>query len=706
MNEINKQDLVSYLEKASLVIVGLILIFFPLIFTSLTTDLYVLPKEAFLIFSVIVLMLLYGVKTYFSQSLKIKRTPFDFPILIFVGAIFLSVIFSVAKYDSIFNFVPFLFAAISFFAITYNVRDKKSVFVMIGSLIAGAALTSLISIFSFLKIYVFPFDFTHSQTFTPLGSTLDQALYLGFVLILGIYFLLPYVKKGKLDLTNKNDLPTVVGIGIGSLITLLGLGVSIYMLMTLQPPLILPLTTGFQTSFAAISQDGPRIIAGFLFGTGYGEFSIAFLRFKQAAFNTNPTLWNLTFFRSTNFILELLATTGILGLLSFFFLCYRIVKERPLFIPLVLIIATAFVLPFGFYHLFLIFAMLGIYSAMKGTEQNHKYFDVELQLVASKKGFFVLSSEEVGTKQQEKYGKTLSLIVLFLIVVFCGIFGFLTYDFTAGNVNFQKSLVAASQNNGTQTYTYQNNTLNSFTGRYVDSYYRVFSQTNLALANSLASSVPQGKTPSAQTSQTIYTLVQQSINAARSATNISPQNAIDWQNLSSVYRSLIGFGQNADSYAILAAQQSVALDPTNPQEYINLGGIYYQLKAWDNALAQFQQAINLKPDFANAYYNHAHALIEKGDLTTALTELQTVKTLVANDPTNLQKINDEIKTLQSQIASGQKTAAQNSSLNVNQPQTSLPPQNPPVKIPGPTASVTPKPTTTPPAVSPTTTPTP
>ena len=691
-NEQSKEQIVSYIEKASVAILGILFILFPLVFTNITTDLFVLPKQAFLIFVVLILMILYGVRTFFAEKVRIRRTPFDLPILLFVGATLLSVVFSVAKFDSLYNFVPLLLAALSYFTITYNIRNEKSLFVLIGSLLAGGALVSLISIFSFLKIYIFPLDFTKSQTFTTLGSSLDQAIYLGFMLVLGAYFIYMLIKK------KNQDMVKLVGLSIMSVILLLGFIVSIYISATLQKPVILPLATGFQTAFAAISQDGGRVIQGFLFGSGFGEFSIVFSKFKQATFNASPTIWNLTFFRSTSFVLELLATTGLLGLLSFIFIVFKAAKEKPLFIPLAVLIVTSFVLPFSFYHIAVLFFFLGIYSSVKGLSNGNEYFDVEIQLVASKKGFFVLSAEEVSSQAQEKYGRALSSIVLGIIALFAIVFGFLTYDFLLENVNFQKSLVFASQNNGSLTYTNQSNVLNSFTGRYVDAYYRVFSQTNLALANSLATSVPKNSTPSAQTTQTINTLVQQSINAARSATTVSKNNALNWQNLSSVYRALIGFGQNADSFAILAAQQSIQLDPTNPQEYINLGGIYYQLGSYENAITQFQQAIVLKPDLPNAYYNYAHALIQKGDLKGGLTQLQTVKSLVANDPTNAAKIDQEIKTLEAQIAQGSANGqvGQNQTLETNQ-QPVLPAQNPPVKIPAPTTNVksTPAPSLTP-----------
>lgn len=705
MDNEQKLELIRFIEKASVTILGLLFILYPILFTNLTTDFFVLPKQALIVFAALVLMLLFGVKSLLSEKVRIRRTPFDVSVILFILALLLSSIFSVAPADSFTNFIPVLFAGILYFGIIYNVKNEKSVLVLVGSLLTGASLLALISIFTYFKIYVFPFDFTKTPGFTPSGSLLDQALYLLFVLPVGLYFLSPFLDKVKHRETasqKQADYAKLSGFGLACVVILAGLALSAYQIVTQPGSLILlPLETGFQTAFAAISQDSGRIIQGLLFGSGYGEYLIDFTRFKQASFNANPTLWSLAFVRSSTFVLELLATTGILGLFSYFFLCYKVLKERPLFIPLVLILAVSFILPLSFYNIALIFFLLGSYAGIKGLTDDQKYFDVELELVALKKGFIAFSQEE--HVRERTSSKMLSYSVFSIIAVAVLFFGFMSYDYLYANALFRSSLVAASQNNGQLTYTDQSGALSSYTGKYVDSYYRVFSQTNLALANALANSVPKGSTPSAQTQQTIYTLVQQSINAGRQATTLSPQNTVDWQNLASIYRSLIGFGQNADSFAILAAQRAVQLDPTNPQSYITLGGIYYQLGQWNNAETQFQQAINLKPDYANAYYNLGHALEQSGDLKGALTQFQTVKQLVANDPANLKKINDEIAALEQQLGQAQPGKTQNAAQNqvqpaplrVSTPSGTLPTQNPPVKIPAPATNVTVTPTPTP-----------
>jgi len=692
-NEEQKLEIVNYIEKASVAILGLLFILFPVFLTNLTTDYYVLPKQALVIFVGLAVMVLYGVKTLLLEKVRIRRTPFDLAVILFLAAILLSSIFSTAWAESLSNFIPVLFAGLLYFGIVYNSRNEKSVLVLIGSLLTGACLLAVMPILSHLKLYILPFDFAKTTIFTPTGSSLDQALYLLFVLPVSFYFILPILMKKKVNsifTEKKEDLVKIFGFGLAGLIILSGLAVSIYNLIQPNGLILLPLETGFQTAFAAISQDAGRTLQGFLFGNGFGEYLLDFAKFRQASFNANPTLWGLGFIHSSTFALELLATTGIFGLLSFIYLCYKVVREKPLFVPVIIILATAFVLPLTFVSLAPLFFLLAIYATLRGLSNDPKYFDVEMELVAFKKGFITFTT---GDEKRKDYAKVLSYSIFGIILVLVTLLGFLSFNYLSANITFAKALVAADQNNGQLTYTYESNAISSFTGKYNDAYFRVFSQTNLALANSLAASVPQGASPSAQTQQTIYTLVQQSINAARQATTLSPQNPLDWQNLSVIYRSLIGFGQNADSFAILAQQQAIQLDPINPQGYITLGGIYYQLGLWDKAQEQFQQAATLKPDFPNAYYNLAHTLIQKGDLKGALVQLETVKSLEANDPTNLAKVNEEIKQLQAQInqgANGQTTLP-------TSPTTALPKQNPPVKIPAPEATIVPTkaPTVTP-----------
>src|SRR3989344_4584782 len=675
----SKTEIASYLENASLFLLGLLLLIFPFFLLTLTTDAFILPKQILLGAVVLIILVVFGIKSLSKGQVILRRTPFDLPILLFTLSLLTSSIFAVNRADALISFVPLLFSVLAFFAIVNTAKDKNSALLLITSLLTGAGIVSILSLLSFLKIYILPFAFTKSQTFSPLGSLLDQALYLLLVLPLAVYLALPLLSKRKsedpsavthADLSGHEKKGSPVPFTAGTVIIIVGLLISAYLLFKTPSQnggfLTLPFETGFQTSFAAISQDTGRVVQGFFLGSGYGTYVTDFTRFKQPVFNQNPNLWALTFFRSSSFILELLATTGILGALLFI-------------VPII----ASFLLPFSFSVLALFFILLGIVSSLRANSpkgESEGFFDVELQLVALKKGLIAFDTSLSRGKKS-----VLPSIILTLILILVGLIGYFGGKYVISDTLFQESLIAASQNNGTLTYQKQARSISTFP--YRDAYYRIFSQTNLALANSLAAQQPANSSPSAQTQQTIFTLIQQSINAGRAAVTYAPQTMLNWQNLASIYRSLIGFGQNADNFSILASQQAITLDPNNPQEYVNLGGIYYQLGQWDNAIRQFQIAATLKPDLANAYYNLGHALQEKGNLNDAMAQYETVGRLVANDKPNFDKISKEIEDLRKRIAGAStETGPAPSSeqpIGISSPQSQLPPQNPPVKIPAP-----------------------
>ena len=710
-----KNEISSYLENISLLIAALVLFLFPLFITNMTTDPYSIPKQALLGLAAIILLLLFAGKMMSDGNVRIRRTPIDTGLLLFGVALLISAAVSVNRIDSLIAFVPLLFALVIYYMVVNVAKTESTVSFLITAAVAGATITSLFAILSFLKLYPLPFSFAKATTFTPLGSLLDQAMYLAFFLPIAGYFALPLIRDVK-GIREKE-----IGFGIASIIILLGLCITLYQLVFVQNPLLLPFSIGFQTAFAAISQDNARLLWGFLFGSGFGTYLADFTRFKPLTINVNQALWSVSFFRSSSFILELLATTGVVGIGAFLLIVFQLMKagthklqDNPLLTSVLLVLAATLILPFSFISQTALFFILALAMAVQGLRDHKNFFDIDLRFVAFRNGINPFETNLAG----QGHGHTtkilpVTLFVLFLLV--SGVVGFYTVYYVISDVMFQRSLVAASSNNGLQTYNNQISAINFFP--YRDAYYRIYSQTNLVLANSLAAQQPANTKPSEQIQETITQLIQQSINAARQATTIAPLTSGNWQNLSSIYRGLIGFGENAESFAIATQQQSAVLDPNNPEQYIILGGIYYQLQQWDNAQRQFQIAITLKPDYANAYYNLGHALESKGDFQNALVQYEAVKTLTTNNPENKKKIEEEILAMQKKIGTASNAAnattqqqpaspagGQGGPLEVNQPQTQLPETNNPVQIPGPSETVTPTPT--PSGQAPTTSPSP
>ena len=648
----------AYIENVSVFLLGIGLITFPILFSTLTTEVFTLPKQIIISVMAIILLFLYGIKVISDGRVVFKRTIFDLPLIIFLIIAGMSAYFSINRYDVIINYLPLLFSIIIFFSITNYVKSESSILFIIASVIAGGCISAVLFLLSIFGINIFPVSQGQIQILTTLGSLMDQSIYLCMLIPVSIYSAL-ILGKGK---ESSQEIKKYIFIA-SAIIIIIGAIATIYKLFTL--PInsggltLLPFQIGFQTSLAAISQDTGRLLQGFLFGSGFGTYATDFTRFKPVTINLDPTLWSLLFFKSSSFIFEILSTTGVLGLSAFIFLSIRFVKEglrenqgnkNPLFVSLIIAIIASMALPFTFTIQTIIFVLLGLFASIQGLHLNDKFFDVEIDLVTLRKGIFATSTLDDPLHHTAEEKKIKKILPAFIFVAISSIvvgLGYITSIYVLADLAFQRSFIFASKNDGSQTYNEQTKAIRLFP--YKDSFYRVYSQTNLSLAISVASSIQKDSSPSAKTQQTINTLIQQSINSARNATTISPLSSSNWQNISFIYKDLIGYVKDAERFAILTNQQAISIDPNNPQQYLNLGSIYYQLGQWDNAVHQFQIAITLKNDLSNAYYNLGHALEQKGDVEGALLQYQAVKTIVAKDEKNVKQITKEIEDLTARV---------------------------------------------------------
>ncbi len=188
---------------------------------------------------------------------------------------------------------------------------------------------------------------------------------------------------------------------------------------------------------------------------------------------------------------------------------------------------------------------------------------------------------------------------------------------------------------------------------YKDNYRRAFSQTNLFIANSLADKVNKSELPegsnvinemSPEDKQTATKAIQAAIEEAKAAVKLNENKAENWENLGNIYRNLLNIAENADGWAISAYQRAIVLAPNNPEYRLNLGGVYFLLKKYDEAIRSFEEAIKIKPDWANAYYNLAWAYHEKGNKKQAVANMEKTVSLLSkqNNPAELDKATQEL----------------------------------------------------------------
>lgn len=676
----NKTEWSPYLKTVSLLIVSFVSLLFPVFFLTNTTDFFVFPKQLLVVIATIALLVLWAAQALIERRITFRSNPFTVPVMLFGSAVILSAFFSRNMYDSLIQAVPVLFTVFFFFLSINTIDDRKSFNVALTSLTLGAVLSSILSILYYFKVYILPFAGIQSQNLSTLGSPLQQLAYAVPILVLASFYIL---RKPSKKYFRENS-----GLGVqfvSSIIILAGMGlVAFEIFKSPQKPLLLPYLHGFQIGLASISQDASRLLTGLLLGSGYGTFSIDFTRFRLASFNGISNMWNLTFSYSSSYVLELLATTGLLGVLAYLFIIVKTVKIRvatlnPLYIALIVTFGLSFIVPFSFAMVFLIFNLLAFYTSYLYLEKDTRVTDMNLLLFASRGEMFSLTQQGYGGHEktvENRLSLLLPLILAAILLPVVIIAGYFSVNYLRSDMAFAQSLSRDALNNGQKSYDLERNAISTFP--YKSDYYVVFSQINYALANSLVNNVPKNSSPSAQTQQVVLGLLQQSINSARAAVTLSPMTSNAWQNLAQVYRNLINVGQNADQFAFASIQQAILLDPNNPQLYIISGGMYYQMQQYQLAANQFATAVQLKPDFANAHYNLGKALEMGGDLNGAMQQYQVVAQLVASNPDSLKKINGEISALQSKIGNQQKQSLnqqQTGQKSTNQPPLELNQQN-------------------------------
>jgi len=601
--------------KLTTIILAIFTFLIPLFFLPLTVDFYDFNKNYLLWLAVVVGFLLWGIKIVREQKLEIKSSPFFLPLVFWVIAGVLSTIFSSPnKIEALLlpNGLGTLIGLFLFYFLISNiVEDRQKIF---WALTASAIFLSLLTIYQFFGLgetlipTSSPLAFAREKTWTPVGSFLG----VGSLILVVLPSLFFWLFKNF----QKNPLKSAIA-GLLVLILLGGGGLAVYQIIPGKPTslILLPYSSSWAIAVETLKQKP-------LLGVGPVNFISAFNRFRPVSFNQTD-FWNLRLGLASNFLFQIWTELGLIGLGAFVFLLFSLIKyikksKRILeFAGVIIAILGLLLLPQNFSLLFAFFILLACASETKekltlGLPGNFCWLPLS------------------------------GVILIFSPLVW---FAARAYE---GEIYFKKSLDALNKNDGLGTYNNQIKAIEK--NPYRVDFRLSYSQTNLALANSIATNPPSGQLTD-QDRNNISQLVQQAVRESRAATALNPTNAIVWENLAQVYRQLINFAQGADQWAIAAYQQAVVNDPINPRLRIDLGGLFYALGNYDEAQKIFRITVELKPDYANGWYNLAAAYREDKKYQQAYQSMQQTLALVPADSADWQKAKQELDELAKKLPS-------------------------------------------------------
>lgn len=642
----------------------------PLLFLDLTTEFYSLPKLIFLIFATILLLGLWTLSWVVRGKIVIVRTPLDFPLLLLLITIIASMWFSSSRFSSIFGVFPETHGSaiswavyiILYFVAVSNLKKLGQVKLLVYVLLFSAAVVSAVSILSFFGIFL-PFKMSQGVNFTPTGATFSTTALLLMLLPLS---LLSIVKKNKyLPQIIAAVLSVLFGIAVVLIsptlysVLLFGLlmfvpiisrkglsgrGLTLYLITVIlclttlvlvnvkfggnflqeskagfPQEVQLPMDITWKISISAF-RDAPFV------GTGPATFLYNFNNYKPAEFN-RLDFWNFSFGSGYNEYLQALGVWGAFGLLSLIVLSVVALSSagKQLFssktsktdnkgdarlmlsglsmstvlaVFLFMLHSTTLV---SIVTTFLLIA--SFMAAQKQIREKASEFAVGVSIASSKK----------------RQIDILPVLVFVLFLVAAVPVSARTYDAAFADYYHRLALVQADSD-GTKTYEYlqRAESLNP----YIDLYRVDMAQTNFALANALAEQKgptqenPEG-TLTPEERETIQTLVTQSINEGRASVVLSPRSSRNWQVLALIYKNISGVANNSLTFALDAYGRAIQVDPMNPALRVEVGSLYYSTGDYDMAIRFFTDAVNLKADYVNGYYNLAIALRQRGDLENA-----------------------------------------------------------------------------------------
>jgi len=666
----------------------------PLFFLPITTEFFEFNKQVLLIMGTILLMVAWALKIVVGKQVEISKSIIDIPLLAFLGVTLLATIFSQSKADSIYGstgrWFPSLLGCITltlfYYLVSSGVDSIKNIKSIVNTFIIATTVNTFITILSYFGIYLGKAAFFQIPNFTLTGSITTSIAIAAISAVIGTSLMVynsqnirtkaMYLVATLLNIV----LIGLINVWFGWAMLLIGFvvmgviikpealsqckpGLTVVLLIALLFGTVknIPQTKGFLTNSSYPIEIVLPLKASWsivtsilsndpLLATGPSTFYLDFTRYRPLSLNTTA-IWNIRFDKPFNEVLNIIGELGLIGLFVSIYLGTRIwtlikksskaTNENYIIKVLGIAVATtATVFLFTYattlntYVMVLLVALLvrGL-NLESGFERISR--STLLQLAKVNKVISVTGLEIETVKHSP-----IKIIIVLPLLLLAAYMGYMTTRNYLSEFYTRQSMAAAQNNAWDRVYKLQEAAIKA--SPIKDSLYTRHAQTILILANSIAAK--ENLTEEDKT--LIQNLIAQSINVSKIASEtINPLNVRNWETRALIYKNIAQAAQNATEWAIASYNIAIQLDPTNPRLRLDLGGMYYAKGDFLSAASQFRQAISLKGDYANAYYNFGQSLYQLNDLENAKAALETTKTLIPAGSEDATLVSQEIEIL-------------------------------------------------------------
>lgn len=448
-------------------------------------------------------------------------------------------------------------------------------------------------------------------------------------------------------------------------VMVLGLLLNASLLLPGQPQS--PVLMSFQQSWS-IALDVLKNPRTGLLGVGTEGYLNAFNILRPVAMNQGE-FWFIRYANARSFPLDIVVTHGVLGLVALAFLGVGLLAllkktqkhDLPIAVATLSIVVLFLLLPVNV----VLFALFTLLATVWASAVRSYALPTEETDAAE---FSLVNARNKASKDERQVAVGVLGFVSVVLCVLSGTALFFNVRSTVAKTVFNQSLDAIRANKAKDAYDLSRQAIQI--APYHEEFRRSFASTNLLIAQGLT----QKKDISEDDRKTALTLIQQGINEAKAAVALDPANAANWQTLATVYDALVGAAKQADQWTVAAYVQAIQRAPSDPKLRVDLAGVFRRAKNLDQATRLLEQAVQLKPDYANAYFNLADIAKEVKKEPQQLAYLDKTLTLIKQDDPQYEKIKVEADALRKKLGDAASAAAAEKSA---------------------TPSATPKPTATP-----------
>ncbi|MDP3093687.1 MAG: hypothetical protein Q8N16_02890 [bacterium] len=690
------QDSTKVWQKVSKTAILVLVFLLPSFFLPFTSNVLDFNKQALLVVFVLASLFAWLLKSLIEEKISLDVSWFNLAPAALLVVTALSTLFSAYKYGSFWgwplvissSFLSTLVLILLYFLIVNLYRKPEDVFGLIFILVVSGLLVALIALPQILGKFPLPFDFAKSTSFNTVGSANGLAVFLAAFLPLAASLI--FISKKKLVkvlvwlfvivslflllainfqtawqiLMVEASLILIFGIAKREVFNLswlflpmLILAFSLFALMmrsSIIPTINLPievsptLGSSFNVALKTVKSFKPPI--SWMFGSGPGTFVYDYSMYKPVDIN-QTVFWGTRFGSGSSEVSDRLATTGILGFLSFlaviglagFFGLKSVIygeakKENFVWIMLTGVVASFigvvisfFMYPSNLSSMFLFWMLLAFIFCLIGIKT--KTFDLQPSR----------ASEQASKGKISTPWITVGVSFAFIVVLIVS----MTVFFAQGQryfaeVNYVKALRDVQKGDNSAAVIHLSSAIR-LTGSKQDNYWRDLSQVYLFRINE---ELQRKDITQQEVGQNVTNLISSLVAAAKSSSDASPKNIANWTVRGFVYSNILSIIKGADGWAISAYEEAIKLEPTSPYIYTVLGQVYVsqaddlaldktkaadRQQALDTARGKFQKALDLKSDYAPARFQLAMIDVRENKTKDAIAKLEETKAIAPFD---------------------------------------------------------------------------